>query len=555
MALRGIGAAKGREAREALAARARPRRLPWKRAGLSRAERVIAFLEWLPITKGIRAGKRMKLLPGQRAFIEDIFATDAKGRRRVQIAVRSEPRGNGKTGLVAGLCLAFLLGPEAEQRGEIYSAAVDREHAGKLWAELAAIVEAVPEFAARVNPEKSDKLLTVLSGDGAGSVYESLTANPKRAHGLAPLLWVYDELAQVQNPELLENLRTGMGKRKESLGIVISTQAEDDNHVLSRLIDDGLKGIDSSVLVHLTTAPLDADPFAEKTLRDCNPAWDVFLDGETLMREAEQARRLPAFEPRYRLLRLNQRVRANPENRLVTLPVWQQGLVPVEREKLRGRRAYAALDLSGKHDLTALVLVVPDDEPDPGYDVLCHFWTPKGQLMARPASERARFMEWIDRGHLTAIDGPVIRYPFVAAEVARLAAEFNLASVAFDPWRIDDFRLELAETGCTVPLEPFGQGFKSMAPAVETFAELALAGRIRHGGHPVLTAAVTNAVTTSDAAGNLKPDKGRGNTLGPVRIDGAVVLLMALAVASRRVEQPAPFDHAGFIADMRRLVA
>lgn len=553
MGARGPGAARQKAARESVAGR--KRRLPWTAKRLSRAERVIAFLEWLPITKGRLAGRRMKLLPGQRALVEDIFATDAKGRRRVQIAVRSEPRGNGKTGLVAGLCLAFLLGPEAEQRGEIYSAAIDRGQASLLWAEMVAIIERVPEFAARVNPQKFMKIIEVTSGDGAGSVYKALSSDARQGHGLSPLLWVFDELAQVQDPELLENLRTGMGKRKESLGIVISTQAEDDNHVLSRLIDDGLKGIDPSILVHLSTAPLDADPFAEKTLRDCNPAWGVFLDGETIMREAEQARRLPAFEPRFRLLRLNQRVRANPENRLVTLPVWLQGKVPVVRENLRGRRAYAALDLSGKHDLTALVLVVPDDEPDPGYDVLCHFWTPRGQLEARPASERARLREWIDRGFLTPVDGPVIRYPFVAAEVARLATEFDLAAVAFDPWRIDDFRLDLAETGCTVPLEPFGQGFKSMAPAVETFAELALAGRIRHGGHPVLTAAVTNTVTTSDAAGNLKPDKGRGNTLGPVRIDGAVVLLMALALASRRVEEPVKLKLDDFLADMRSLVA
>ena len=36
---------------------------PWDVPGLTRAERVIAFLEFLPITKGILRGKRMELLP------------------------------------------------------------------------------------------------------------------------------------------------------------------------------------------------------------------------------------------------------------------------------------------------------------------------------------------------------------------------------------------------------------------------------------------------------------------------------------------------------------
>lgn len=555
MGHRGIGAVKGREAREALAARARPRRLPWRRKGLSRAERIIKFIEFCPVTKGRLAGRRMRLLPGQRAFIEDIFATDAKGRRRVQIAVKSEPRGNGKTGLVAGLCLAFLLGPESEPRGGIFSAAIDREQAGLLWAEMAAIIDQVPEFRVRVNPEKFHKRLTVTHGDGAGSVYSALSSDARRGHGLSPTLWVFDELAQVQNPELLENLRTSMGKRKESLGIIISTQAESDEHVLSRLIDDGLSGVDPSILVHLSSAPPDADPFAEATIRACNPAVGHFLDVDTILREADQARRLPSLEPRYRLLRLNQRVRANAENRLVTLPVWLANKASTDRAKLRGRKAFGALDLSGKHDLTALVLAIPDDEPEPGFDILCHFWTPFGQLEARPAAERERFREWIDAGFLTGLPGPVVRYSAVAAEMARLATEFDLSSVAYDAWRIDDLRGDLEDIDCSVPMEAFSQSFKTMSPAIDNFAELALLGKIRHGNNPVLTAAIANSVTASDSAGNLKINKGRGNTLGPVRIDGAVCLVMALALARRRVEQPAPFDHAGFISEMRRLVA
>ena len=43
MGLRGPGAARLRKAREALPAK--PRRLPWQRKGLSRVERVIAFLD------------------------------------------------------------------------------------------------------------------------------------------------------------------------------------------------------------------------------------------------------------------------------------------------------------------------------------------------------------------------------------------------------------------------------------------------------------------------------------------------------------------------------
>src|SRR4029077_4495622 len=101
--------------------------MPWQKRGLSRVDRVIAFLETLPITKGILAGKKMKLLPGQIKFIETVYGRVTKnGRRKIRLAIKSEPRGNGKTGLIAGLALCHLLGPECEARGEVYSCAYNK---------------------------------------------------------------------------------------------------------------------------------------------------------------------------------------------------------------------------------------------------------------------------------------------------------------------------------------------------------------------------------------------------------------------------------------------
>ena len=115
MGLRGSGA---RPKQKVATATPRHRTLPWKKKGLSRVECVIAFLEFTPITKGILVGKKMKLLPGQRQFIEAVYGRVAEdGRRKIRIAIKSEPRGNGKTGLLAGLALCHLLGPEAEPRG------------------------------------------------------------------------------------------------------------------------------------------------------------------------------------------------------------------------------------------------------------------------------------------------------------------------------------------------------------------------------------------------------------------------------------------------------
>jgi phage terminase large subunit-like protein len=137
----------------------------WKRKR-SRVDRIISFLESLPITKGIFAGRKMRLLPGQREFVRAVYGRVSKdGRRQIRIAIKSEPRGCGKTGFISGLALAHLLGPECEARGEVYSAAYNKLQAALIFAEMKAIIEAVPEFEARVNVQRYGKVREALASD------------------------------------------------------------------------------------------------------------------------------------------------------------------------------------------------------------------------------------------------------------------------------------------------------------------------------------------------------------------------------------------------------
>lgn len=527
MGLRGPGATQRKRNSEHVEAK-RPRRLPWKKKGLTRAERVITFLEWLPVTKGIRVGKKMKLLERQKSFIRKAY----RPRPRVRIAIDSAPRGNGKTGMTAGLALCALLGPEAEPRGEVYSAAVDRTQSAKIFGEMEAIILAVPEFAERVNIKRHEKKIEVLDGDGKGSTYEALSSDARKGNSLAPSLWIYDELAQVNNFDLLDNLETALGKRTTSMGLIISTQAESDDHRLSQMIDDGLASIDVSIIVDLLAAPADADPFDPEVIRSVNPAFGLYLNEEDVMADARKARRMKTFEPSYRNKRLNQRVDFSADQRLVPASEWKEcGTTPIIRSTLKGRKCYGGLDLSGKRDLTALVLVFPTDDKKPLYDVLPFFWTPLGFLPERQAREQELFRVWIEQKYLIGIDGKTIEYLEVAKQLKALANEFDIETIAFDPARMDLLRPELEKEDVEVQFNKTQQGFYTMGPLLDLTADLILSRRIRHGGHPVLTSNFVNAIVVKDAVGSLKFDKGKSNDRSPVRIDGAVALAMALGAA------------------------
>ena len=95
--------------------------------------RVIRFVESLPCSAGPLAVFRLR--PRQRKFIKAVYATDKHGKRLVRAAVLSVGRGNGNTTLAATLALAHIAGPEAESRGEVYSAANDRSQASRIFGE------------------------------------------------------------------------------------------------------------------------------------------------------------------------------------------------------------------------------------------------------------------------------------------------------------------------------------------------------------------------------------------------------------------------------------
>jgi phage terminase large subunit-like protein len=101
--------------------------------------------------------------------------------------------------------------------------------------------------------------------------------------------------------------------------------------------------------------------------------------------------------------------------------------------------------------------------------------------------------------------------------------------LAYDRWRIHDFQRELDAIGAAIPMAPFGQGFKDMAPAVDKLERLVAERKLRHGSNPLLNMCAANAVVERDPAGNRKLTKAK--SVG--KIDGLVALAMALGVEAQ----------------------
>jgi phage terminase large subunit-like protein len=506
---------------------------PWDAPGLSRAERVIRFVESLPCTAGPLAGSNFRLRPWQKRFIKAVYKTDKEGHRLVRTAVLSMGRGNGKTTLAAALGLCHLAGPEAESRGEIYSAANDRWQAGRIHSEMAAIIERVPWLAERVSIKRFTKELVDIGG--TGSVYAALSRESGTKMGLGASVVIYDELGQSESRDLLDALDTAMGKRAEPLMLIISTQAARDEAPLSQLIEYGLRirrGEIADPSFHLTlyAAPADADPWKRSTWRKANPALGDFRSLEDMKRLARQAQRMPSAEFSFRNLALNQR--CDPTAQFLTMSTWNAcGAVPRD-SALKGRPCFAGLDLGATRDMTALVLVFAAG--DGSFDAVTYAWLPGEVLQEREDEDRMPYRIWAREGHLLTFEGRTTDPKAVAMKVAELHAAYDIKALAFDRWRIFDLQRALEEVGCNVPTVAWGQGFHDMAPAVDVLERLVEEGKLRHGGHKVLAMAAANAKTEADAAGNRKLSKRRSTG----RIDPLQALAMALGVATRHEAEP-----------------
>lgn len=485
----------------------------------SRAERNIAWIErCCRIPEGKFVGRPVKLTSKQKRWLIRIYDTPTR------LFILSMGRKGAKTAFAAFLLLLHLTGPEARPNSQLYSAAQSRDQAGILFALAAKVVRFSPELMPYVLVRDSLKQLFCAE---LGTLYRALSADVATSFGLSPVFTVHDELGQVRGPRslLFDALETASAAQDEPLSIVISTQAQTDNDLLSILIDDAKSGADPTMKVELYTAPLDLDPFSDEAIRAANPHFDDFMNRDEVRRQANDAKRMPSREAGYRNLVLNQRIDGKAP--FVAPSVWLRNAG--EPAPYPTGPVWAGLDLSAVGDLTALVLVWRDG---PTWTVQPHFWTPLEGLAERAHRDRTAYDLWARDGFLNATPGAVVDYDFVALQLLELTSDCDLQTLAFDRWRIDQFKAALQRQGASTAfmdkLKPFGQGFASMSPAIEALEAQLLNGRMAHGDHPVLTMCAANATVVRDAAGNRKFSKQKSTA----RIDGMQALAMAMGVAA-----------------------
>jgi phage terminase large subunit-like protein len=490
---------------------------------LSRAERNIAWCEqYIRIPEGKFWGQPLKMAEFMREDFRAIF-DNPHGTRR---AIITRGRKNAKTVETAMMMLLFLCGPEAVPNSQLFSAAQSRDQAAVLFNLAAKMVRLNPDLHSVIVIRDTAKQLFCRD---LGTLYRALSAEAATAFGLSPRFVAHDELGQVKGPRspLYEALETATAAQADPLSVILSTQAPTDGDLLSVLIDDAKRERDKRTVLRMQSADLNLDPFSEEAIRQANPAFDLFMNKDEVLAMAEDARNMPSRQPEYENLVLNRRVEMNSP--FVSRDVWKSCGGEVS-DDWGNVEEFAGLDLSATADLTAFVPIAWVND---AWEVKPTFWLPGEGLREKSRSDRVPYDVWHADGFLKTTPGKAVEYEFVGRFLYDHCAERQFRiKIAFDRWGMKHLRPWLLKAGFSEDqveaiFVEFGQGFQSMSPALRDTEAALLAGKVRHGNHPVLSMCAANAVVTTDPAGGRKLNKAKSAT----RIDGMVALAMAFGIA------------------------
>lgn len=452
------------------------------------------------------------------------------GYRRYRNAYIETGKGSGKSPLVAGIGL-FGLVADGEQRAEVYAAATKKEQAMILFRDAVAMVDQSAELAKRIHKSGAAGREWNLAYPGTSSFFRPLASDGAQS-GPRVHVALLDEVHEQKDGTVISMIEAGTKSRNQALVVMITNSGSDktsicwEKHEYAIKVSSGMLE-DDTFFGYVCSLDKNEDPLKSE---DCwpkvNPSLHAGLPGlKYLRKEVVQASGMPSKESKVRRLNFCEWVESSDP--WIGSEVWFSAedarYARFDPNIFHGRRCHGGLDLSSTQDLTSLVLEFEPTPEDPVYRLVPYFWLPGDGLDKKAIKDHVPYIAWRDAGFLEALPGRAVNKHAVAQRLVEIASAYDLVSVGYDRWRIEDLKAICADEGIDLPLEGFGQGYKDMSPALDELERRLLLGNIKHNGNPVLTWCAANAVAETDPAGNRKLSKARSNG----RIDGMVSAVMA----------------------------
>ena len=221
-------------------------------------------------------GEAIRLRAWQEKLLEEMFVLDENGLYQRRTCVFSVARKNGKSALMTGLGLWFLL--TGDEGGEVYSIAAEKEQARITFGDARKIIEREPELAAMCNVYRD-----VIEVPATGSIWRVLSAEAYSKEGLSPTAVLADELHSFKNREMWDVMQLAMASRRQPMMLAtttcgVKTDSTGQDSTAYGLYQYGQKVargeiIDPTFGFWWWEAPADADHKLEETWIAANPGY------------------------------------------------------------------------------------------------------------------------------------------------------------------------------------------------------------------------------------------------------------------------------------------
>ena len=455
-------------------------------------------------------------------------------------------KGNAKSTTAAMLCL-YLLSTSTD-RIELWSLATKRDQAHRIIENAANFARGRSDLVHPGGPLQLKQWEILHRGNR--SVMGSVATKESTADGLLGRLYLADECGRFRTGDrTLDKLGIALHKRPDSQLLMFTTPGQERTNSYYRRRDSmevslrqGELPIDQVALLY----GIDANDSAfgeegERNWPKANPMIGCGVMGveniRTLSREAGVDLASRSEFVREVGCRFDDRAAS-----FIDVQIWDQcreDFDPLEISK--GRQVFAGLDLSKRHDLTAVVFACLNDAKDTVY-LWGHSWTCEHEIETRERMGNMPYRQWSEAGAITICQGNTIDLDTVGEYLKQSAATLDLREINFDPVSGSSATLEQwRQAG--LPMENHRQGRLEMSPPLQNLytrtASIGTPSReyLKHNGCPVLRQSIRNARISTDYADSpvAEKDKAAG------RIDALVAATMALTGIARHLKSSRSF--------------
>lgn len=488
-----------------------------------RAAHVCRFIELLPHVKGEWARGRgtVVLEPWQVWVLTTVFGwVDEHGYRRFKKAYTEIPRKNAKSTISSGVGL-YLLTADGEPGAEVYSAATTRDQAKIVWGDAKAMTDKSPLFRQRFGVDVAAHAIYV---QAENSTFKPLSRDQGgNLDGLNLHGGIVDEFHGHKERAIWDVLVTAMGARAQPLLWAITTAGFDRSGICYEERSYVLKVLervhqDDEYFGVVYTIDADDDWTSPASWRKANPNWGVSVKPEAIEREARKAMQMASAQNNFLTKHLN--VWVNADTAWMDMRAWEACAdTSLRLEDFAGEECILGLDLASKVDISSKVRLFRRGE--------MHYLFAEHYLPERAVeyAVNSQYDGWRRDGWLTVTDGEVTDYDVIEEGIRDDHRRFAVREVGFDPFQATQLSGHLLAEGIQmVEVRPTVLNFSEPMKELEA---LAVSGRLRHNGDPVLSWMVSNVVCHRDQKDNIYPRKERVEN----KIDGVVAALMCLARA------------------------